>query len=614
MQQGGCYIKEGAKAYGLNGVSLFTFGDGDSYNGTGVWEQAAPVFEMYDMDICQGHGSASNVYHHHFFSPCLAEQAGDNFDAHSPLYGFCFDSFPIYGPYQAKGQLAQSCWQKRDYSPQSPTGCPDGKRSCLLVNEFKISEGTTPASTIGPNFTDTDISSSRNVFTTSNGVYYQDYFYNETCGNQGGVYLNEFNGHNHDNYGFHYHFTIDTNGSPVFPYIMGPKYYGCIQGDVCCNSRDVCSKRSVCGETSGKVLQNQQCVYSQNAPTPVPSARPSLDPTPVPSPLPSFEPSPHPTPKPTPAPQPNPTKRPTPNPTPKPTKIPTTIPSPKPTKSPVPIPTNRPTPAPLTSTLVQMGGTSIMTSGARRKLIDSATYALKVSEAFVFTMLAVLNRDEIRGVEFSVDQFIVEDNTTTIVYSLNVTLETTEYDDTGNLTYTIDHAINYTQSSGEFTNLIKNFVPEADSVVSVEYSEFHINAIDVLTPTLSPTPSPTKSNCDDHDNMNHDIIIAAVVGTVGAFILSFLFAFGYVQYIYPTQRQDYAKYRTKTPAEEFAVTAASNEPAVESYPASSNEYGVSSNDINGDFSNNSNTTKSRGSVGDESKFGIESKEIEIFTI
>jgi hypothetical protein len=54
-----------------------------------------------------GHGSVSEIYHHHFYSPCLAEQAGDNFTGHSPLYAFAFDSYPIYGPYQDTGCVGE---------------------------------------------------------------------------------------------------------------------------------------------------------------------------------------------------------------------------------------------------------------------------------------------------------------------------------------------------------------------------------------------------------------------------------------------------------------------------------------------------------------------------
>ena len=59
------------------------------------------------------------------------------------------------------------------------------------------------------------------------GVYYEDYFFNQTCANQGGVYLDSHNGHSHDSLGYHYHITVDNNNKPVFPYLVGPKFYGC---------------------------------------------------------------------------------------------------------------------------------------------------------------------------------------------------------------------------------------------------------------------------------------------------------------------------------------------------------------------------------------------------
>ncbi|MBV1883592.1 MAG: hypothetical protein KUG82_18265 [Pseudomonadales bacterium] len=41
-------------------------------------------------------------------------------------------------------------------------------------------------------------------------------------------YLDEHNGHDHDDLGYHYHITVEsTDGStPKFPYIIGPTFYG----------------------------------------------------------------------------------------------------------------------------------------------------------------------------------------------------------------------------------------------------------------------------------------------------------------------------------------------------------------------------------------------------
>lgn len=41
-------------------------------------------------------------------------------------------------------------------------------------------------------------------------------------------YLDEYNGHEHGDLGYHYHVTIDADGAGVFPYLSGPKYRGCL--------------------------------------------------------------------------------------------------------------------------------------------------------------------------------------------------------------------------------------------------------------------------------------------------------------------------------------------------------------------------------------------------
>ena len=62
----------------------------------------------------------------------LRRVLNDTGSSHSPIYGFALDGYPVHGPYQSEGILAQSCWQFRNYDRASITGCVDSKRSCLL--------------------------------------------------------------------------------------------------------------------------------------------------------------------------------------------------------------------------------------------------------------------------------------------------------------------------------------------------------------------------------------------------------------------------------------------------------------------------------------------------
>jgi len=62
---------------------------------------------LYRIDRCCGHPSPDGQYHYHKYPVCVKSPWADNGDEHSPLIGFAFDGFPIYGPYEAKGILAK---------------------------------------------------------------------------------------------------------------------------------------------------------------------------------------------------------------------------------------------------------------------------------------------------------------------------------------------------------------------------------------------------------------------------------------------------------------------------------------------------------------------------
>lgn len=271
--------------YQVNGVSIFGWSDGQSYNNQNIWYNSAVEFEVYDLDLCGGH-AANGEYHHHNFPNCIQNVLGDSGSSHSPIYGWLFDSFPVYGPYQSENTLAVPCWQKRDYDSSSPTGCSNNQRCCQLQDEYDYTAGTT-AVTCGPSLTGTVTTQSGNTISAASGIYYEDYFFNSTCAEQGGEFLDSHNGHDHDGYGYHYHVTIDIDRTPLFPYIAGPKYYGC--RSTCCGSRtsSVCSATSICGAEVGTSVFS--CSVAQS-PTSVPTSSPTAAPT-APTSLPTSEPT-----------------------------------------------------------------------------------------------------------------------------------------------------------------------------------------------------------------------------------------------------------------------------------------------------------------------------------
>jgi len=168
------------------------------------------------------------------------------------------DGFPIYGPYQDTGTTATSCWQIRDYAATSVTGCSDGLRSCLLVDPYDVSKGTVSASSTGPSLSGNLMTLSGNTISSSSGIYFEDYFYNSSCGSLGDNYLNEYNGHQHDDLGFHYHVTVDA-----FPYLIGPKYYGCLPEGSNCPAQVMTTgenRLSTCKASIAMTMESQSCL------------------------------------------------------------------------------------------------------------------------------------------------------------------------------------------------------------------------------------------------------------------------------------------------------------------------------------------------------------------
>lgn len=233
-----------AVGYAINGTSIYNWNDGQSYNSQGVWQTLAPAAEQYDVDICGGH-AANGDYHHHFYSSCWATAAGETATGHSPVYGFAADGYAVYGPWHDTGVLAQSCWKVRDYSAASATGCGvEGERSCLLVDEYNPLSGTVSASSNGPTTSGTYTSLSQNSFDTVAGFFRQDYYFDSSCTSEAANNLDEYNGHDHDDLGYHYHvtlqakagdgvfpFAIDDGYEPAFPFTFGPRYRGEISAD-----------------------------------------------------------------------------------------------------------------------------------------------------------------------------------------------------------------------------------------------------------------------------------------------------------------------------------------------------------------------------------------------
>ncbi len=179
-----------------NGVSIFNAKDGMSYNNANVWHQDALFHEGVSFDNCLGHPAPGGEYHHHVNPKCLYNDS-DSLN-HSPIIGYAFDGFPIYGAYA--------------YTNANGTGTIKRMKSSFVKNTYTTR-------TNGP------IVDATNPI----GSYIEDYTFTSGAGD-----LDIHNGRfcktpDYPNGIYAYFVTIDATLYPVYPYVLGPTYYGTVQ-------------------------------------------------------------------------------------------------------------------------------------------------------------------------------------------------------------------------------------------------------------------------------------------------------------------------------------------------------------------------------------------------
>lgn len=231
----------------VNGVSLFDYRDGVVWdNSTGnicggppsnptcsagitvEWTRDAIPAEKLGFDCAKGH-PAGNNYHHHqspsafkydsptsnsYSSICsLYDSEGlyaINPAVHSPLIGFAYDGYPIYGPY--------------GYTDTDGTGPITRMKSSYRLKTYPGGLRTN-----GPAVN--QVVGSQTFF---NGYFKEDYEF--VANSTDPTFLNINNGRvcNTPEYPaslypngiFCYFATVDANNTSVYPYLIGPTYYG----------------------------------------------------------------------------------------------------------------------------------------------------------------------------------------------------------------------------------------------------------------------------------------------------------------------------------------------------------------------------------------------------
>jgi hypothetical protein len=221
----------------INGVALFDYRDGVSWRnssnslaggplggmGDGVWNRDAVVAERAGFDCSKGHPAMGNYHHHqnpsafdldlNVISTICNLYAADGLyqidsTSHSPLLGFAYDGFPIYGAYA--------------YQDASGTGPIVRMKSSFQLRNISVRNTYANGNTVtaGPPVN----------ATYPLGYFREDYEYIATSAATPD-YLDEHNGRfcvtpEYPNGTYAYFCTVDANWNSAYPYAVGPTFYG----------------------------------------------------------------------------------------------------------------------------------------------------------------------------------------------------------------------------------------------------------------------------------------------------------------------------------------------------------------------------------------------------
>lgn len=226
----------------INGVAMFDYRDGVAWNATTSalcggpgnppcpggptatmpWNRDAIVAERAGFDCAKGHPAQGNYHHHQNPSAfkldlTVISTICDIYDAdglyvineneHSPLIGYSYDGFPVYGAYAFK-------------NADGTGGITRMKSGYQLRN---ITTRTTSP-------TGATVTSGPNVSTTYPlGYFREDYEFITHAGEAD--YLDEHNGRfcvtpEYPNGIYCYFATVDASWNSAYPYLVGPTYYG----------------------------------------------------------------------------------------------------------------------------------------------------------------------------------------------------------------------------------------------------------------------------------------------------------------------------------------------------------------------------------------------------
>lgn len=191
----------------INGVSIYNPKDAHSWEDEGTWFQNAFYFENTTFDDCLGHPNNLLEYHTHVNPRCVYDVTDST--QHAPIIGFAFDGFPIYG-----------AW---GYANSDGSGGIKRMRTSYRLRNITdrtiLPGGTVVNDTLqGPT-----------LLLYPLGAYVQDYEYVTNLGD-----LDDHNGRfcvtpEYPNGTYAYFVSVDDALEPVYPYVLGIRYYGTVQ-------------------------------------------------------------------------------------------------------------------------------------------------------------------------------------------------------------------------------------------------------------------------------------------------------------------------------------------------------------------------------------------------
>lgn len=205
--------ESGTIGVAVDGVSIFSETTSQSYNtsndnhngGDGVWNEDAWMDEAWSLDSSgNGHSNAGGKYHYHA-SPIKLYSGISN--GHSPIIGWGLDGVPIYGPYGYSDSLDAN---------SSVVRMETGYQLRNITDRTTLADGTVLTSDYyGPSISAYEL-----------GTYVEDYEHVVGLG-----HLDEHNGRwcvtpEYPSGIYAYFVTEDIVGTPVFPYFIGPEFYG----------------------------------------------------------------------------------------------------------------------------------------------------------------------------------------------------------------------------------------------------------------------------------------------------------------------------------------------------------------------------------------------------